>query len=109
MIRCLKSTTCLLIAFLASACSENQMDSDIIELPVLELQKLLASGELSASALTGAFLQRIDALDDRGPTLNAIIETNSLAIEQAQALDDALGKNGPVGVLHGLPVILKAV
>lgn len=79
---------------------------DSLDVPTL--QPLLASGELSAQALTAAYLARIAAIDDAGPTLNAVIEINPDALTIARELDLQLGRDGPVGSLHGIPVLLKA-
>ena len=73
--------------------------------PVLRQQ--LADGHLNAETVTCYFLERIATLDDAGPRLNAIIETNPDAIAIAQALDRTFAESGPVGPLHGMPVVLK--
>lgn len=39
--------------------------------------------------------------------LRAVIETNPLALFEAQALDDERALLGPRGPLHGIPVLLK--
>jgi amidase len=54
------------------------------------------------------YLDRIAALDDGGPMLNAIIEVNPDAIAIAEELDRRREASGPVGPLHGVPVVLKA-
>lgn len=71
------------------------------------LRQELANGRISAEATTRYFLERISAIDDAGPKLNAIIETNPDAIAIAKELDRKLTESGPVGPLHGLPVVLK--
>ncbi len=77
------------------------------ELDIEALQARMARGETSSRALTQAYLDRIAAIDDAGPTLNAVIEVNPEALEEAAARD-AQRKAGPVlGPLHGIPVLLK--
>lgn len=74
----------------------------------MELAALLARGEVSAERVTEIFLRRIAALDDTGPALNAIIEVNPDALAIARDLDRRFAAGGPVGSLHGVPVVLKA-
>ncbi|MCI0635944.1 MAG: amidase [Actinobacteria bacterium] len=62
------------------------------------------SGELTARALTQAYLERIEALD---AGLGSVLETNPDALEVASALDSEREANGPRGPLHGIPVLIK--
>lgn len=77
------------------------------ELTILELQERMGSGALSARALTEMYLERIEAVDKRGPAINAIIELNPDALAIAEVLDAERGAQGPRGPLHGIPVTLK--
>ena len=61
----------------------------------------------SAVSLAQAYLARIDAIDKRGPAINAIIELNPDAMAIAESLD-AERKAGKVrGPLHGIPIVIK--
>ena len=53
------------------------------------------------------YLKRIEAYDRKGPRLNAVIYVNPRALKEAAALDAKFRKSGPVGPLHGIPVLLK--
>src|SRR4030095_6484097 len=53
------------------------------------------------------YLQRIEAIDGRGPSLHAVIEINPDALQIAAALDVERKSKGPRGPLHGIPVLLK--
>ena len=67
----------------------------------------MAAGTLTARALTRAYLDRIAAVDDAGPQLNAVIEINPAATEEA-ASRDAERRGGKIrGPLHGIPVLVK--
>jgi amidase len=71
------------------------------------LQEGMRSGRLTARRITELYLARIDALNQRGPDLRAIIETNPQALEIADQLD-AERKAGRIrGPLHGIPIALK--
>jgi Asp-tRNA(Asn)/Glu-tRNA(Gln) amidotransferase A subunit family amidase len=54
-----------------------------------------------------AYLNRIDAFDKKGPNINAMITVNAEALKEADKLDAAYKSSGPVGPLHGIPVIIK--
>jgi amidase len=74
---------------------------------VADLNKAFASGALTSEKLVTAYLQRIEAYDKKGPTINAVITLNPKALASAKALD-AERKSGKVrGPLHGIPVVLK--
>jgi Asp-tRNA(Asn)/Glu-tRNA(Gln) amidotransferase A subunit family amidase len=80
---------------------------DVVEASIADIQAAMRDGRLSARQLVEAYLARIDAYDRRGPALNAIIEVNPRALERADELDAAFATGGPVGPLHGIPVIVK--
>lgn len=89
--------------------ARGQIDDDVItELPLPELQIQLAAGTLSAERVTQAFLQRIANVDDAGPQLNGIIETNPAALAIARELDRRFALGGVVGPLYGIPIVVKA-
>ncbi len=77
------------------------------ELSIAEIQAQMAAGELTARTLVEAFLQRIDAIDRTGPTLNSIIELNPDARLEAARLDEERAAGRLRGPLHGVPVLLK--
>ncbi|CAE6471091.1 unnamed protein product [Rhizoctonia solani] len=54
-----------------------------------------------------AYLARIDQVNHAGPELNAIIETNVHALEQAYALDKERRTSGKRSALHGIPILVK--
>ena len=82
-------------------------EDDIVEASLADLQQRMASGQLTARALTEAYLERIDALDRRGPELRSVIETNPDALAIADALDGERQAKGARGPLHGIPVLIK--
>jgi amidase len=80
---------------------------DVVESDVAQLQQRMRDGTLSSHALTQAYLDRIAAIDDAGPQLNAVIELNPDALGEADALDVERLSGTLRGPLHGIPVLLK--
>lgn len=77
------------------------------ELTIDELQSRMQSGAESSHSLAQQYLARIDAIDQRGPAINAVIELNPDGLAIAAQLD-AERKAGKVrGPLHGIPVLIK--
>lgn len=76
---------------------ENAPMSDIID--------ALASGQLTATALTKSYLARIEACDRNGPTLNAVRALNPDALSIAGKLDDI--KPSAQRPLAGVSILLK--
>ena len=82
-------------------------DFTLEETTIAQLQDGMKAGRLSARAIAKAYLDRIAALDRKGPALRAVLETNPDALSIADAVD-AERKQGKVrGPLHGIPVIIK--
>src|SRR5437868_6750466 len=70
-----------------------------------ELQQALAEGRTTASALTRAYLARIEAYDRGGPRLNCVREVNPDALAIAASFDRI--KPSPERPLAGIPILLK--
>jgi amidase len=68
----------------------------------------LRAGRLSCVQLVQAYLNRIAAYDQSGPTLNAIQNVNPAALKTAAELDARFKASGNLsGPLHCIPVIIK--
>ncbi|HVS22395.1 MAG TPA: amidase family protein, partial [Gammaproteobacteria bacterium] len=103
----------LAVAIVAAGCSAKapptaSTDAEIVALDAVDLESRLADGRLSAEHVASVFLARIAAMNDAGPALHAIIEVNPDALSIARELDGRRAREGPVGPLHGLPVVVKA-
>ena len=72
------------------------------------IQAAYRAGTLSVAQLVAQYLARIEAYDRQGPALQALITVNPHALAEAARLDaERAAKQGRVGPLHGIPVILK--
>jgi amidase len=80
---------------------------DVIELSATDALARMAAGTLTAHALTQAYLDRIAAVDDAGPTVNSVIDLNPSALQDADALDKERAAGKLRGPLHGIPVLIK--
>ena len=72
-----------------------------------ELADGVKDGTLNSEAITAAYLDRIAAVDDSGPTLNAVVATFPDALEQARAMDAELRAGKYRGPMHGIPILVK--
>ena len=82
-------------------------DFPFTDTSITDLSGRMARGELSSHELTRAYLERIAAIDDAGPSLNAVIELNPDAIKEADARDAERRAGRVRSPLHGIPVLLK--
>ncbi|WP_083460189.1 amidase family protein [Jiangella muralis] len=68
---------------------------------------MLESGELTSVQLVQAYLERIEALNKRGPGLNAVTQINPAVMAEARRADELRAQGVVLGPAHGLPVLLK--
>jgi amidase len=80
---------------------------ELFELTVSDARARMESGALTSRALTQRYLDRIEAMDKRGPSVNAVIELNPDALSIAAALDAERTGGRTRGPLHGIPVLIK--
>ncbi|MFB6156402.1 MAG: amidase, partial [Haloferacaceae archaeon] len=77
---------------------------DLIETTIADVHAAMAAGDTSARALVDRYRDRIAAYDD---AVNAVLTLNDDAPARARALDAARERDGPVGPLHGVPLVVK--
>jgi amidase len=80
---------------------------NILETTIDDVHNAYKSGQLTTRQLVQAYIDRIDAYNQKGPGINAIITLNPEALEEADRLDKAFRAAGFVGPLHGIPIIIK--
>ena len=77
---------------------------DLIETTIAEVHAAMAAGHTSAAALVDRYRARIAAHDS---ALNAVLTLNDDAPARAKELDAQFAADGPVGPLHGVPLLVK--
>ena len=80
---------------------------EVHEQSIVDLQAAQTAGKVTSRGLVDSYLARIQAYDQAGPRLNAIVMLNPRAREEADALDRERAEKGVRGPLHGIPVLLK--
>lgn len=80
---------------------------ELDEASVSALQEGMTSGRYTARRLAELYLERIEAIDRKGPTINSIIEVNPAALEIAASMDSERQSGRVRGPLHGIPVLIK--
>ena len=98
----------LLVISPAAALAKAPTVADLSRLSLNQAQHLQQQGKLSSQQLTEYYLARITQLDDQGPALHAVTDTNPDALSQAKQLDVERRTGKFRGPLHGMPVLLKA-
>src|SRR5689334_8105862 len=86
---------------------DDHAPDDFNEATIAQLQSAMARGKTSSVELTRFYLNRIQAIDERGPHLNSIIELNPDALALAQNADEQRRRGKVLGPMHGIPILLK--
>jgi len=80
---------------------------ELEEATLSQLQEGMRAGRWTARGLVEQYLARVETLNQRGPALRALIETNPDALAIAEEMDAERRARGPRGPLHGIPVLIK--
>jgi amidase len=80
---------------------------ELLEITIAQLRRAMDSGEQTSKSVVEKYLERIEALDRKGPTLRHVLETNPEAIRLAEAADAERKQGKPLGALHGIPILIK--
>ncbi len=99
--------TSILYAASSAAQSATPGPKNYNEMTVAQLEALMAAGKLTSVKLTDYYIDRILALDQSGPGVNAVIELNPDALNIAKQMDKLRQKGIILGPMHGIPVLLK--
>jgi amidase len=77
------------------------------ELTIAGIHSGLEAGRFTCRELTQMYLDRIEAYDQKGPALNAIVLVNPRALERAEELDAEFARDGIRRPLQCVPMIVK--
>ncbi len=77
------------------------------EATIADLQQAMETHQVTARELVRMYLHRINQIDQHGPQLRSLIETNPEAVAIADQLDAERAKGHVRGPMHGIPVVLK--
>lgn len=92
----------------AEAIPSNTKDGfELNELSIQDLQAKMVNGRYTAEKLVALYLDRIEALNKKGPAINAVIEINPDAPTIAKQLDEERKTGKLRGPMHGIPVLIK--
>jgi amidase len=95
----------LVLGVAAASRAEAEMTVPVENASLVEVQEALAKGTTNATALTRAYLARIEAYDKSGPALNSVREVNPDALAIAGKLDGV--KPSAKLPLAGVPILVK--
>src|SRR5690349_13265344 len=76
---------------------------------IADINAAFDAGALTSERLVQMYLDRVEAYDDAGPRINAVLALNDQALATARDLDAERAASGPRSPLHGIPVLLKDV
>src|SRR5262245_17010229 len=79
----------------------------IVDATIADIHAAYRDGILTARRLVEMYLDRIDAYDKKGPSINSVISLNPNALEEADRLDVSFKASGFIGPLHGIPMLMK--
>ncbi|MCZ9884489.1 amidase [Arthrobacter sp. B2a2-09] len=80
---------------------------DVVEASIAQLRAALEARKVTSEELTQAYLDRIEAYDRNGITLNALVVMNPEALADARASDERRARGTTLGPLDGIPYTAK--
>src|SRR3984893_8814233 len=105
---CLRMPTMLLTACLMpwAQCAADR-SFHLMEASITDIHEAMQAGTLTCHSLVRQYLDRIDAYDEQGPTVNAMLYVNPRALQQADARDQEFKRTRKLKPLGCIPIVLK--
>jgi amidase len=97
----------LLASLLLASVTEAQRPFNIEEATIADVHAAFRANQLTCRSLVQRYIDRIEAVDKKGPAYNAIVLVNPKALETADSLDRRYAREGLTGPLHCVPMIVK--
>lgn len=92
---------------IAAAGAQANQPLDLERLTAPQVRAMLEAGTLTSEALARAYIARIEALNKRGPGLNAVTQLNKQWLADARKLDQERRMGKARSPVHGMPVLMK--
>jgi len=99
------AAACMIVGHARPASAQPVLDLE--RLDAMTATRMMEEGKLTSVKLTKAYIERIEALNKRGPGLNAVTQLNADALKEAEKADKERKAGIVRGPAHGLPVLLK--
>ena len=106
-------TLFLVLLLISCDATENETETSTeekftyLEYDISKIRQGYEEGAFSIQDLVQAYLDRIEAIDQNGPTLRSVLTVNPEAMEIAARLDEEMNQGNSRGPLHGIPILLK--
>src|SRR6267142_3405877 len=94
----------LVVLLLAPLSGAARGEFNVVEASITEMQRAMASGDVTSRELVRQYLTRIALYDKK---LNAVITVNPNALREAEERDRERAQGKVRGPLHGIPIALK--
>ena len=106
--RCVRLLTCIIIAgVFVRIAPARAIPLDLETLTGQQAEQMMNDGQLTSVELVQLYMERIEALNKRGPGLNAVAQYNPNVFQEAAASDARRAANALLGPADGLPILLK--
>ena len=83
------------------------MKINVVKLTIKKAASLMEQHAFSSYDLTKECLNRIEAMNQKGSELQAVLEVNPGALDAARRLDQERAEGTVRSLLHGIPLLLK--
>jgi amidase len=79
----------------------------VTETSIADIHQAFHDGTLTCHELADQYLKRIQAYDQAGPKINAMLYVNPRVLQQADAMDQEIKRTGKMKSLECIPIVLK--